>query len=181
MSIPKERLFKELNQRFESKLPVNEIVAAVIHEDMNDPDIAIECIYFLLDILLYGRYVDRSEGHSIELLLRDVFRSTYSRFGDNPRFLCFVGYFIAVSYWYFDEPDLSRSHEMMKRAYALEPQNMLYEWAWKFSTADPSAIPLAEQLLESSDLIAEISNSMESAKFLMDAIRESVRPKPSRS
>ena len=81
-------------------------------------------------------------------LLKKYFDESYSKFSEVPEYLFFVGYFMGLADWYFGQHDFELADQMKKKASDLEPDNMLYEWSWRFVKDDPLAKRCAEQLLK---------------------------------
>jgi len=122
----------------------------VIQNYQHDPEAYIRVIYLLLNILLEEDYPPE-EHDTIENLLRHYFDESRSKFSDNAEYLFFIGYFISIAEWYFGQDDLSLADQMKEKAHSLEPENILYEWSWRFSKSDPVAGYFAEQLIKNED------------------------------
>jgi len=107
----------------------------------------VRAIYLLLNLVLEEDYAGGGLKHDdLADILKEYFDSSYEKFSDNPEYLFFVGYFMGLAEWYFGQDDLELSRQMLKRAVQIEPQNLLYEWALRFVTADEAANELCQQV-----------------------------------
>jgi hypothetical protein len=145
-------------------------VADALNQNRASDDIAIEAIYLLLNVLLYGEWESQEEAGEIERTLRELFTKSYAKFHNNAQYLFFVGYFIALAEWAFGQEDLKLSHAMLKKAAELEPGNLLYKWGYRFSSGDPTAGQLTEKLYLNSEVIASLASKGDAGKYIAEAI-----------
>lgn len=124
-----------------------ELMGKIIKENPSSAEAYVRTMYLLLNILLEEDYpVEKHD--SMANLLRNYFDESYPRFSDNAEYLFFMGYFISLAEWHFGQDDLTLADQMKEKASALEPDNILYEWSWRFSQSDPLAGYFVEQLLK---------------------------------
>ena len=89
----------------------------------------------------------------MEGLLKQYFKEANSKFYDNSEYLFFVGKILYIAEWYFGiDDDLKpiqgkMAFKMQERAFEKEPENVLFEWAYRFSLNDQIAGYLAGQIL----------------------------------
>lgn len=71
------------------------------------------------------QYYDVKEDY-YEMLAHKYFKEGFEKFSENPDFLYYVGFTAAMSEWYFD---INREDyvNMLNKAMALEPDNLLYK------------------------------------------------------
>lgn len=146
----KEHLI-ELEHKKDYKLAA-EFIQNVIKENPDNIEAYIRAIYLIHNILVEEDY-PVSEQDSLANLLKLYFDTSYQKFSDNAEYLFFVGKILYIAEWYFGLDDdfkpteEKQAFQMQKKAHELERNNILYEWAWRFSLGDKSASTLAEQIL----------------------------------
>lgn len=113
----------------------------------NEVDIYIRIIFILLDLLVDG-YCSQKEHDQVAIKLKEYFDKSYSQFSDNAEYLFFMGHFIPIAEWYFGMKNVSEAYDLRKKAMEKEPNNILYEWSYRFSDPDDRlAGYFSEQLL----------------------------------
>ena len=133
-----------------------ELVRKTIAVSPNDVEAYIRGIYLLHDILLEQDY-PQLEKERLWNLLRQYFNEANSKFASNAEYLFFVGKILYIGEWFFGiDDDLKPVYEktafkMQKKASDIEPQNALFEWAYRFSLGDELAPYLAQQILTCDD------------------------------
>ncbi|QQS40368.1 MAG: hypothetical protein IPM63_13500 [Acidobacteriota bacterium] len=137
--------------------------------------VAIESIYQLLNLLSYGTYKNYAEHDEIAQTLYDIFENSFSKFHDDPEYLFFVGYCIALNDRYFKQGDLKLSHTLLRKAFDLEPDNLLYEWGFRFSTSDREARKVTEQIVNNDDISNTLRKKLSAGKFMVEAILNAER------
>ena len=139
------------------------------------PMIAIESIYQLLNLLSYGLYENVAEHNEIAQALFDIYETSFAKFREVPEYLFFVGYFIALNEQYFKQNDLKLSHTLLRKAFDLEPDNLLYEWGFRFSTNDRGARRITEKLSHDDEVLDSLKKKFGAGKFMMEAILNAER------
>jgi hypothetical protein len=118
-----------------------------IRTDLNNVEIYVRVLFLLLDFLVEGKH-SQEEYIYAAAKLKKYFEESYKRFYNNAEYLFFLGYFIVIAEWYFGIDDVTIAYDMRKKAMELEPDNILYEWSYRFSDPEnQQAIYLAKQLL----------------------------------
>jgi hypothetical protein len=146
----KEQL-TELEHNKEYKSAINHI-QNVIKGNPEDVEAYIRSIYLLHNILVEEDYSDLDHDF-LASLLKSLFDASYAKFSSNSEYLFFIGKILYIAEWYFGVDDDFKATEekqafqMQKKAYEIERNNTLYEWAWRFSIGDKFASTLAEQIL----------------------------------
>lgn len=138
------------------------------------PEKYIETIYFLLNTLIYGQYESTSEHDKIAQTLKAIFDKSYKSYNKNAEYLFFVGYLMALASWYFGQNDLELSHKMLRTSTEIEPDNILYQWAYRFSISDPLAKNLSKQLTLDSDEIKWLNSKGDAGKYIVSIIRSNL-------
>ena len=82
-------------------------------------------------------------------LLKTYFEKSYNLFSNNAEYLFFIGKILHIAEWYFGLEDDKLAVEMQKKAMEKEPENILYEWAYRLSCCEDAVEGyLANQLIE---------------------------------
>lgn len=157
-------------QQMKSWEELHGILEESLLKDPNNAWKYVEVIYFLLDILLYGNCKSMSDHDKIAEILKEFFERSYKKFSENAEYLFFVGYFMALAVWYFGQDNLNLSHKMLKKATEIEPQNKLFEWAYKFSTNHSSTKEVVKQLLLDSKNMKWLKSKGQAGEYMIDAI-----------
>jgi hypothetical protein len=106
-------------------------------------DAVVRVLYLLHNILL-EEHPDAQTREVIERLLPQAFASTRARYSSVAEYQFFIGKILHIAEWYFGFTETALRMEdrlafrMQKRASELEPTNLLYEWAWRFSLSNQS-------------------------------------------
>ncbi len=151
---------------------LEELLDANFATNQGDDFFYIECIYLLQSSLLNGTSLPTTEFERVHRLLKKVFEKSYVRFGDNPNYLFFVGYFIALCDWCFGLDGLSLSHEMLRRAKDLDSMNPLFRWGYSFSTEQSDAKKLSLELSQNESVLISIASKGLAGQYIADTIRE---------
>lgn len=128
------------------------LMQKVIGDNPNQVELYIRIIYLLHNILVEENYSESDDAYFAELL-RYYFEESYQQFSDNAAYLFFVGKILYVAEWYFGiDDDLKpieerQAFQMQKKAFEKERNNVLFEWAYRFSLGDELAGYLADQIL----------------------------------
>ena len=131
----------------------------------------IEAIYLLETVILESPPISKTEFERVHPLLQRVFGESLKRFRNDPEYLFYTGYFIALCDWCFGLDGLELSHEMLRRATELEPENALYRWGYSFSTSKEDSMVLSKQLNEDASLLEATSSKGEAGRFIVDAVK----------
>ena len=134
--------------------PAVELVKSLIDKYPNDVEVYIRTIYLIHNILVEEKY-SNDEHDEMADLLKKYFEKSYSLFSENAEYLFFVGKILYIAEWYFGlDDDLKPTTDrlackMQKKAMDKEPENILYEWAYRLSISDDIVGDyLANQLIE---------------------------------
>ena len=139
-------------------------------EPGSNVQVTIEAIFLLFDSLVYKQYSSQSEYDKISDALRKLFAVGSSKFQYDPKYLFFVGYFIALAEWAFGQDDLTLSYDMLRRAAKIDSTNILYEWGYRFSTNDPLARLLTGKLFLDKNTMEYLASLGEAGKLIAEAI-----------
>lgn len=169
---------EELRDLREKKLwkEVTIFLGKIVKDNPDNVEVYIEAIYTLLDILLEEDWNSPNFEHDkIAKTLKDLFDESYKKFSRNAEYLFFIGYFMALAVWYFGQEDLELSYQMLKAATKIEPNNNLYEWAYKFSTNDASAGRLSEKLILDAEKMKWLESKGNVGEYMIGTIRYSIK------
>jgi len=129
------------------------LVENLISEYPNNIEINVRAIYIIHNILVEEEYPNDEHDLMADLLKR-CFSKSYQRFSENPEYLFFIGKILYIAEWYFGLSDDLKPLEkklafrMQKKAYEMEFNNQLYEWAFVFSKDEKKkAFALSNQIL----------------------------------
>ena len=119
-----------------------------IDESPDEAEPFVRLIYLLHNLLLEEDYAGQGFNHDdLSNLLLNYFETSFRKFKDDPEYLFFVGIIMHIAEWYFGQKDVSLALQLQKKATDLEPENILYEFSYKFSTSDkPGSKKLAQEL-----------------------------------
>jgi hypothetical protein len=124
----------------------------VISENSNDVEAYIRTIYFLHNLLLEENY-ENSDREKIAALLKKYFDESLIKFSNDAEYLFFIGGILYIAEWYFGLNDdikpinERQAFKMQKKASEIEPDNILFEWAWRFSLGEELSEVLAKRIL----------------------------------
>jgi len=133
--------------------PDIEFIRNLVDKYPNNVEVYIRAIYAIHNILLEENYPDEKIDEWTALLQK-YFNESYHKFSENAEYLFFVGKILYIAEWYFGlDDDLKPikkrlAFKMQKKASDKEPDNILYEWAYRFSLWDKTAVYLANQIIE---------------------------------
>ncbi|MBC8044400.1 MAG: hypothetical protein IAF08_13260 [Rhizobacter sp.] len=112
--------------------PATALARKVIADHPNDVEAYVRVIYLLHNIVLEEETIN-SEHNYMAGLLKQYFDESQKKFSDNTEYLFFIGKILWIAEWYFGQDDDKLGMEMQKKAVELEPNNILYEWAYRLS------------------------------------------------
>ncbi len=129
-------------------MPAIELVKNLVEQYPHDVEVYIRTIYLIHNILLEEDYPN-NEHNEMANLLKKYFDKSYSLFSEDAEYLFFIGKILHIAEWYFGLEDTVLATEMQRKAMEKEPDNLLYEWAYRLSCiGDIVAGYLANQLIE---------------------------------
>ncbi|WP_205195315.1 hypothetical protein [Chitinophaga sp. Cy-1792] len=108
------------------------LVDELLTENLNDVELNIRGIYIFHNILVEEDYPDEEQA-GMEYLLQKWFNRSKEKFSDNAEYLFFIGKILHIAEWYFGLEDTTLAIAFQKKAMELEPENLLYKWAYRFS------------------------------------------------
>lgn len=132
--------------------PAIVLIQKIIADNPNNVEAYIRLIYLLHNILVEEEY-SKSEKDRLAELLKKYFNESNEKFCENSEYLFFIGKILYIAEWYFGIDDDLKPVEkklafkMQKKAFEKEPENVLFEWAYRFSLDNKLAGYLAEQIL----------------------------------
>ena len=154
-----ENVEKQFGQHAERDWkPVIDLVQNAIKNNPDDVEAYIRTIYLLHNVLVEEDYTALEHDYMAELL-KKYFNQSFFKFKENTEYLFFIGKILHISEWYFGLDDDIKSNDeslafkMQKKAYENEPENILFEWAYRLSSNDATAVTLAKKILNDSDKI----------------------------
>lgn len=137
-----------------------------------DVEVYIRAIYLLLNLLLEEDYATHNLEHDrLAMMLKQDFDYSYGKFNGNAEYLFFIGYFMGLAEWYFGQNTLDFSHRMLKRAMEIQPENTLYEWAYKFVSGDESAGHISKKLVSDAEKMHWLKSKGNPGEYMMFAVR----------
>lgn len=148
----------------------DEYISTAKDAGVTDVDLAVEAIFLLFTNLVYPQSNFVPEYKQMMKALEHLFQYFLGIYKDNAKFLFFVGYFNALSEWAFGQEDFGLSHEMLRKAFEIEPENILYEWGYRFSTGDPQAESITERLYLDRDQLSRLMSTGAAGRFIAEAI-----------
>lgn len=122
----KDDLYK-FEQENEWELSI-ELMVDVIHNNPDNMDAYLAINYLIMNILVEENYNKKKRAYYAGLL-KKYFLDSYSKFSNNPEYLFYIGKIACMSEWYFDL-NIEEAQEMIKQAAKIDPDNMLYKWAY---------------------------------------------------
>lgn len=84
---------------------------------------------FLLMNLLVEEDHNESKHNHYEALTKKYFDQSWAKFSENPEYLYYTGRTAVMSEWYFGV-DEDESGKMIKKAFSLEPENLVYQFSY---------------------------------------------------
>lgn len=147
-------------------------VQNVIDQHPQDPEAYVRAIYLLLNLLLEEDYASHGfDDETLAGMLKRYFDQSFQQFGNNAEYLFFTGYFMGLAEWYFGQETLDLSHQMLEKATQLEPENPLYEWAYRFVLGDERSWSLCEKLISDSNRIKWLDSRGSPGKYIINVLR----------
>lgn len=148
------------------------LIKRAAERNPDDVEVCTRAIYLLVNLLLEEDFVAHNLEHdSLARMLKQYFDYSHKRFGDNAEYLFFTGYFMGLAEWYFGQDTLDLSHQMLKKATEIEPENTLYEWAYKFVLGDESAGLLAKKLISDAEKMKWLESKGSPGEYLVFVVR----------
>ena len=140
-----EQLTKfEKNKEWDNAI---ELMKETVANNPNDNRAYVQAIYLFHNILLEEDYPEEKQDDLAELL-KKYFNQSKEKFLENAEYLFFVGKILHIAEWYFGLDDNRLAFGFQEKAKSKEPDNLLYEWAYRLSCGDPLEGYLAHQLIE---------------------------------
>ncbi|MFM7022220.1 MAG: hypothetical protein ACKOXB_04525 [Flavobacteriales bacterium] len=170
----KEELIKYENSRdWESAI---ELMKDVISIDSSSSEAYISVIYLLHNLLLEEQYTgtDREE---ISILLKQYFNDSRKRFSENSEYLFFIGKILYIAEWYFGvDDDLKpikerQAFKMQKKACEIEPNNILFEWGYRFSLGEKLSEKLAEIILKDDSIVTWLKVRGFHGQYILESLK----------
>ncbi|MEM7110683.1 MAG: hypothetical protein AAF519_20810 [Bacteroidota bacterium] len=127
--------------------PSIDSVDELLTKNPNDVELNVRAVYLLHNILVEEEYPDEKESRMVELLQKWFIQSK-KKFSDNAEYLFFIGKILHIAEWFFGLEDNHLALEFQKKALEKDPENQLYEWAYRLSCGDVTEGYLAHQLIE---------------------------------
>lgn len=128
--------------------PAIELAKNLVEKYPNNVEVYIRVIYLIHNILVEENYPNDELGEMTRLLQR-YFDKSYEIFSENAEYLFFIGGILHIAEWYFGLEDTNLAIAMQKKAMKKEPNNLLYEWAYRRSCSEGEIVGyLANQLIE---------------------------------
>ncbi len=128
-----------------------DFVNELLSEYPKNVELYIRAIYLLHNILVEEEYHNVDENRMVELLQK-WFSESKEKFLENSEYLFFIGKILHISEWFFGMEDSCLALEFQKKAMVKEPENKLYEWAYRLSCGDIIEMYLAHQLVNIDNL-----------------------------
>lgn len=145
--------FNKIEKSFGERMSINweytyNLILGLTKVKSNDVELYIRSLYILHNIIVEERC---SETLSLKMegLLREIFVETRKRFSENSEYIFFIGEILHIAEWYWGLEDTSTAIAFHKKAFELEPRNLLFEWAYRYSdNEDTESGFLACKILE---------------------------------
>lgn len=127
------------------------LLKEMIADNPNDSWPYVQAIYLFHNILLEEDYPEEKQGE-LASLLNEYFELSKNKFLDDSEYLFFMGKILHIAEWYFNLDDNQLAFEFQEKAMNKEPDNLLYQWAYRLSCpGDVLEGFLAHQLIEYKD------------------------------
>lgn len=151
-----------------------ELLQHVINEEPNNMEAYINMNYLLMNLLVEEKH-DESKHSHYEKLTMKYFIASYEKFSNNPEYLFFTGITACMSEWYFGV-ELEEAEAMIQKSLKLEPENILYKWAYYgsldiYQNANEKRIAIyyAKKILEKNSSLKKILETKGSiGSYLLD-------------
>ncbi|MCL2414576.1 MAG: hypothetical protein FWC94_04910 [Bacteroidales bacterium] len=162
--------------------PDIEFIRNLVEKHPDNVEVCIRAIYATHNILLEEDYPIEKSDRWTELLQK-YFNESYHKFSENAEYLFFVGKILHIAEWYFGLNDDFKPmkkrlcFKMQKKASDKEPNNILYEWAYRYSLGDNTAEYLARQVIEHDKEKAEwLKSKGFPGDYILDRLQYSIYP-----
>ena len=140
----------------------------------DEVELYVRAIYCLHNILVEEVYPTDREGELTALLQRWFYQSK-ERFADDAEYLFFMGKILHIAEWYFGLTDRQLALTFQRRALEKEPDNLLYEWAYRLSVSGPGDERegyLAQHLIEKEPAVIRwLESKGFPGQYLLDHLR----------
>lgn len=121
--------------------PAVDLMEEIIRNNPNDVEAYVRGMYLLWDILLEQGCEPHEQDYTAQgldvdymwNLLKRYYIEATRTFAENAEYLFFIGYFTHIAEWYWGLKETDPATAMQKKAMELEPDNILYEWSYKWS------------------------------------------------
>lgn len=157
--------------------PSLELIRTGISENPNDADLYVRVIYILHNILVEEEYPAEMHERMAALLL-EYFNTSYEKFQKNPEYSFFIGKILYISEWYFGlnddiKPISDRlAFKMQKYAAESEPNNILYKWAYLFSSGGTeSSRYLVDKILQDKQIVEWLRSKGFPGVYILDSLK----------
>jgi len=133
--------------------PDIELICSLVEKYSDSVEVYVRAIYAIHNILLEENY-PQEKGDVWTDLLQRYFNESHHKFSENAEYLFFVGTILHIAEWYFGLDDDFKPMKkrlcfrMQKKASDKEPNNILYEWAYRRLLMDKAYGYLASQIIE---------------------------------
>ena len=141
----------------------------VIDENPNDMSAYININYLLMNLLVEEDYNETKHDY-YAALLKHYFTESYTKFAENAEYLFFTSRTAFMSEWYFGI-ELEDAEKMYQKALALEPENLLYQWAY-YGSLDRSVSQNIQIILSYARMILEENSPIKKVLESKGAIGE---------
>jgi len=126
-----------------------ELMKETVKKNPNDSWSYVQLIYLFHNILLEENYPEEKQD-DLALLLKNHFSFSKDQFSEDSEYLFFIGKILHIAEWYFGLEDNLLAIKFQEKAMKKEPNNLLFEWAYRLSLPnDIRADYLAHKLIES--------------------------------
>lgn len=156
-----------------------EHMQSVIKDNPDNVEAYIRVIYLLHNILVEEEYAEL-EHDFLAGLLKSYFDISYVKFSNNAEYLFFIGKILYIAEWYFGVDDdfkpteEKQAFQMQKTAHEMEKDNVLYEWAYRFTLGEKLASHLAEQiLLQEKTKLEWLKSKGFPGEYILEALEQS--------
>lgn len=154
---------------------------AIVAQYSHDLDVYLSMVYLLMNLLLVEEDYERNNRDYYAQLIKYYFDSSYSKFSNDPRYLFYMARIACMSEWYVGI-ELEDVEKMLQKAYVLDPENMLYQWAY-YSNLDKNhpqnknkIIAYSKQIFQlHSPAKIELQNHGSLGRYILDMMEHSAK------
>ncbi|MGC2310111.1 MAG: hypothetical protein WA432_00625 [Candidatus Babeliaceae bacterium] len=100
----------------------------VIEQNHDSVDAYLSMNYLLMNLLVEEQH-DCSKHDYYARLLKYYFDESYAKFSNNAAYLYYIARIASIFDWYLGI-EFEDIHEMFKKALILDPDNLVYQWAY---------------------------------------------------